>query len=1507
MTNLKFEKLSIEHGLSQSTINAIIQDNDGFLWFGTQSGLNKYDGSKFTIFVHDDSDSASISENWITSICQDKYGNIWVGTLGGGLNKLDVHTEEFIHFIHDPNNKLSLNNDKVQALYCDDENNIFVGTDGGGLNIYNSKQNIFKHYIHDPENLNSISSNRINTIYRDKSGNIWIGTQDRGFCKLNWVNKNFANFRRFENDPEDKYSLNNNSVLTIYEDSKGILWVGTEQGLNKYDLAQNKFESYTNDPFNENSISNNIVQSILEDKNGNLWIATDGGLNIFDKKNKLFSRNLNDPSKLNSISSNDTKLIFKDKSGIIWIGTKGGGLNKFNWTRTIFKHYRNISGNPNTLIDNNVYSIFIDKAGYLWIGTNKGLHKFSKNRKKLLAIYNHNPNDKNSISDDLVRVIYQDNEGTMWFGTSKNGLNKYIESKNNFIQYKHDPSEPGSISNNIIRTIYEDSHDNFWIGTWEGLDKFDKKSGEFYHHKYNPEDPNSISDNRVRCIYEDKSGVLWIGTYNGLNLYDRDNNKFYHYFHDPKNKNSISHNRILVIDEDYREGIWIGTYGGGLNRYDKDKKIFIRYTSKEGLVDNSIYAILFDDEQNLWASTNKGLSKFSLLSKRFKNYNVNDGLQSNEFNGGAYFKDNNGEIYFGGINGYNSFFPKDLTENNYVSPILLTSFKVYDKKIRLEKSITQTEKIKLSYKQNFISFEFASLDYKNPNKNKFAYKLEGFDENWTYCGNRQYANYTNLEGGEYLFRVKGTNSDGLWNVQGTNVLIVITPPFWKSWWFILIVSISIVIFVYWLFRLRIKRIEKNRIELKKQVRERTAELISTNRNLRKAKEESQRRESQALLINKVGQRISSELDLNSLLNEIVESVCDAFSYSGVMLLLYDKSKNGLALQSISGSYKNIFPADMLLLKDEGMIGKAFSSKEIQLSNDVTHNEDFVLKSDEVTKSELSVPILDGKKAIGVLDIQSDKLNQFDDTDISTMETFSTQIAAAIKNANLYEQAQLEINERKKTQLELLQSRDSLALAKRETDYILNNVEEGLFLINKKFRIGSQYSKALEKIFEKKDLGDSDFLKFIEDKVTIKLFESTNEFMDLMFDAAVNEETMNDLNPLTEIELNFADENGISTTSKFLSFKFKRIYEGNKINELISTVIDITDQIMLRNKLKESESKTKKQMEWLLNILHVDPQLLKDFVESVQKEINSIEFYMKEGNQNHNFRETLENVYRSVHLVKGNASLLDLKFFVNSTHEFEENIEELQSKKNLSGNDFVPLILRLGDLRKNLNEIHLLINRIGKFHSNFRPKRSYENQMLIDSIENLIRNLSRDIGTQIKFIYKNFNGDNIPYDYRILIKDIFTQMVRNTLAHGIESPEERKVCEKSPVGRIEVSSEVKNNILTLKYFDDGRGIQIEKLRNKAKDFKKWNNVDDFNEKQLSELIFETGISTSEKANVVAGRGLGLDIIKRKVEEYGGKIDYRSVQGKFCEFTISLPTKKNFNGVKMQIETNKVLYS
>ncbi|MCK5078088.1 MAG: GAF domain-containing protein, partial [Calditrichia bacterium] len=572
-------------------------------------------------------------------------------------------------------------------------------------------------------------------------------------------------------------------------------------------------------------------------------------------------------------------------------------------------------------------------------------------------------------------------------------------------------------------------------------------------------------------------------------------------------------------------------------------------------------------------------------------------------------------------------------------------------------------------------------------------------------------------------------------------------------------------------KIKIRNIANQKADLTQQVEERTLEIKIRNKALKKAQQTSEQFAAQASLLTEVGQRVSGVLDVNILLDEIVTSAQEAFDYYGVMLLMRDFENDLFRLQSVAGGYKGVFTTDLAINVGEGMIGKAAQTMEIQLSNDVSKNKNYLKKVGEVTNSELCVPILIEDKVIAILDIQSDEKNAFSKIDVAMLETFGTQITSAINNAKLYEQSQNEIKERKRAEGELTESRDNLAMAKKETDSILTNVEEGLFLLNKSGDIGSQYSKSLEYILAEKKLADQNFIQIIKKMIPESTFESVDEYLELMFREDIEEETISELNPLSEIELNVMDNN--KSTSKYLAFKFKRIH-GKKggIVKLISTVRDITQQITMANQIQEIEALQKKQIEWLLSILHVEAPLLNEFLFSVKNELKFIDSLLKQDISPESYNSVLDEIYRSMHTIKGNAGLLDIKFFTKIAHDFEEEIIILQKKVDLSGRDFVSLVLKLHEIRDSLTEIENLINRISSLQTHFRPKRSFESELFIKAIENMIVNLSLDEGKEIKFDHTEFNPNHIPFRNKLTGKEVLVQLVRNSITHGIETKDIR---------------------------------------------------------------------------------------------------------------------------------------
>lgn len=822
---VKFEPVSVERKNYQVSVRCILQDSRGFLWFGTEDGLNRYDGYTLISYRHNPRIASSISSNDITSLHKDRSGSLWIGTYGGGLNKFDWKKETFIHYRHDPYNPSSLSSNNVSFIYEDRSDTLWIGTISGGLNklIPDDNRNshpTFKSYKHDVNNPNSLSSNMIYSIIEDSFGNLWIGTDGGGLNKLDKENDTFIRYQHDHSDPE---SLNGYSVLEICEDSSGNLWIGTERGLNKLrsDLIRESrptFLHFEHNPQNPNSLSWYNVNSIHEDQAGSLWVGTSGGLNelIFNNDaavSPIFVRYLRNLDDRNSLRGNIILTIYEDHSGTLWIGTGDGGICRLSREREKFNHHIIKSNTLNREFNNLIRSFFEDKKGDLWIGTVAGLNKWNRKTNKFTQCLIDNE-AAGRLTDNHIRSICESKSEGLWIGSFGGGIIKLIstdieKSPPVFIHYRTGFESLNRLSSTFVRIVYEDRRENLWIGTNEGgliravLSKPEGSPIKYIRYLHDPEIPNSISGNAIRSIYEDKSDNLWIGTHEGgLNKYDPENDSFISYKNEPDNPQSLSNNCILSIYEDSRDDFWIGTLGGGLNKFDRKNKTFTHYDEEDGLPSNVVYGILEDSQSILWLSTNNGLSTFNPQTERFNNYYEEDGIQDNEFNGGAYLKSKNGEMFFGGINGFNAFFPEKIEINPYIPPIVITDFHIIGKSNKLgsdsglKKTITKAEEIKLSPKDSSFSIQFAALDYSHPERNQYSYKMEGLDDQWTYLGHQRLVDFDNLDPGKYTFRVKGSNNDGVWNEEGTYINIIITSSLWRRGWFLALAALLFTTLVY---------------------------------------------------------------------------------------------------------------------------------------------------------------------------------------------------------------------------------------------------------------------------------------------------------------------------------------------------------------------------------------------------------------------------------------------------------------------------------------------------------------------------------------------------------------------------------------------------------------------------------------------------------------------------------------------------------------------------------------
>jgi len=853
--HLTFTHLSIEDGLSQNAVWNILQDRLGFIWIGTQDGLNRYDGYEFKVYRNDPDDTTGLSDNDITALYEDRSGTLWVGTKSGGLNQFDRTTGHFVHYLHDPNDPHSLSHNNVLTIYEDQSGLLWIGTRGGGLNRFNRDTEQFAPYQHDPDNPNSLSHDTVSSIAEDQSGFLWIATQGGGLNRFdprsNQVDT--GDFVRYRHDPNNPNSLSDDRVWSIYFDSAGILWLGTEKGgLNRFDPHTSEggaFTHYRHDPLEATSISHNQIRAITEDAAGDLWLGTfGGGLNKFDRETEVFLTYRHNPDDPGSLSHNSVGSVYFDRAGTLWVGTVGKGINLFDPHTQQFVHIRTKPGNPNSLSYDFVMGVYEDSEGILWLGTVGGGVNAYDRKTGIFTHYKADPDAPGSINANRVWTITEDQAGTLWMGTYGGGLNKFDRETQTFTHYTHDPENPNSLSYNIIIwTVYTDRQGIIWIGTYGGgLDAFDPATETFTHYTANRDDPESLSHNVIKALFEDQSGTLWVGTDNGLNRFDRETHTFTHYRANPDNPRSLSNDRIKAIQQDRTGALWIGT-GSGLNRLNRTNDTFTHYYEKDGLPNDVIYGILEDNNGNLWLSTNRGLSRFNPRTETFKNYDVRDGLQGNEFNAGAFYKSARGEMFFGGVHGVSAFYPEHIHNNPYVPPVVLTDFQIFNKSVSigenspLSKAVSEIEDIVLSYKDTVFSFEFAALNYIIPEKNRYAYIMEGIDKEWVYPEDRRFATYTNLDPGHYTFRVKGANNDGVWNETGVSIQLTMIPPWWQTWW-----AYMFYIFVILAFILFFLTNQRNKLERQRKIATQEREAAEIMKKAKEDAEQANRSKSEFL-------------------------------------------------------------------------------------------------------------------------------------------------------------------------------------------------------------------------------------------------------------------------------------------------------------------------------------------------------------------------------------------------------------------------------------------------------------------------------------------------------------------------------------------------------------------------------------------------------------------------------------------------------------------------------------
>lgn len=770
----RIQTYSVEDGLSQSSIWCIMQDSQGFMWFGTADGLNRFDGYTFKVYRHDANDSTSLRSNTVWSLLEDRHGTIWVGTLEG-LHRFDRRTESFTYLPDDSTFRSAHLRAIIYSLVEDRDGNIWIST-AEGVSVLDSSRRFREYHASDFGLKGDGESARAHFV--DSESNVWLSMPDH-VLTYEYLSKRFVSVH------VPSYRAEGGRCL--YMDNSGNIWLGSAAaatGLYAYSKANNSWQRWMYDSKNPRSVSSNFIKTLCADEEGRLWVGTtSGGLNVFDEKRDEFTRVV--PHSPTNTFYDKVASIYRDRSGLIWVGYDGAGVVKIDPHRNKFKHILLPPSRRKDTGDNFFKALMVDRNNRVWLGMyNQGVAVLDRRNGNVKRFYDEFSGSGEG-SANSVFALFEDSRGFVWVGTMK-GLYRSDASTKRFRMYDLRGITRDDTRGRIITAFCEDSSGDVWIGSATSVLRYDRKRDVVENVLTLDRIDTSYVAPGVLCFAADRNGI-WCGSLGiGLLRFSPEGHLVKQYKSHPRNANSISHNSVKTICIDPDGILWIGTEDG-LNRFDPIKESWRRYGSADGLPNDFIYGVLMDRRRNLWISTNRGLSRMRTAdpdNPRFRSYAVHDGLQSAEFNTNTYFQTAQGEMFFGGVNGFNAFFPDSVKDNPVPPKVVLTRFKKFDQPAQLDKDISVAEDVSLSYDESVFSFEFAGLEFTNPQENLYAYMMEGFDKGWVFSGKRREARYTNLDPGEYVFRVKGSNSDGVWSESGTSIRVTIIPPFWRTGWFI---------------------------------------------------------------------------------------------------------------------------------------------------------------------------------------------------------------------------------------------------------------------------------------------------------------------------------------------------------------------------------------------------------------------------------------------------------------------------------------------------------------------------------------------------------------------------------------------------------------------------------------------------------------------------------------------------------------------------------------------------